>query len=96
MGEIEKGKQFIMDDSSAFESWRETYFEVVANIVELRDRHDGLRKIQLNHGRTGFWGLAKEMTDKFEKKNKDTDWDSGDYDFYDMVDEFCISYFDTL
>ena len=71
-------------------SWNETHFEIVDEIVR-RLNFDSkgetrLSKLHNQVGRGGLYELAEELTDKFELKFKDREWDG---EFFDEIEEFC-------
>lgn len=75
---------------NGFTSWHETHFEVVSNIFVFTSwdsiiQPEKLRSINEKEGHTGLYNLAKELTDKFEEKNKGRKWNG---EFYDEVEEF--------
>jgi len=83
-------------------SWIETHYEVVAQIESYRNRLAQLPqskysefspsmivRVQEEYGTTGFWQLAEEMTDRFEKKNEGRYWDG---EFFDEIEEFAWDY----
>lgn len=84
---------FKIDDyfPNGFPSWYETFYEVVDNISLAFDQitfewdSKRLQHIQDTQGRIGLVELAKELTDKFELKNKDRSWDG---EFFKEIDEF--------
>lgn len=73
---------------NGFESWVETHYEVVAAITtELSyDCHDNLiSKTIREKGHGGLYELASDLTDEFEIKNKDREWDG---DFFVELETF--------
>ena len=75
---------------NGFTSWCETHFEICANIgIALANSSpflpDRLEKVHQEKGHGGMYELAEELTDKFEEKYKDREWDG---DFFDTIEEF--------
>lgn len=76
---------------NGFTSWYETFYEVVDNIslafdqITLEWDSKRLQHVQDTQGRMGLVELAKELTDKFELKNKDREWNG---EFFEEIDEF--------
>lgn len=73
---------------NGFESWQETHYEVVAAITtELM--YDGLdnliTKTIKEKGHGGLYELASDLTDEFELKNKDREWDG---EFFEAIETF--------
>ena len=74
---------------NGFESWTETYFEVVDYITTIRSMKfikGIIGETIVSSGTCGLWELAVKWTDEFEVLNKDREWDG---EFYDEVEEFC-------
>jgi hypothetical protein len=70
------------------QDYLETHFEVCARIgAELE--HDLFNTVVANtyaeRGRGGLYELAKELTDEFQEKFKDHQWDG---DFFDELEDF--------
>jgi hypothetical protein len=82
---------------NGFDSWTETFFEVVDFITTERDKYisDGnsdYPTAEINEtfyvfGHEGLTKLAIEWTNEFEKLHEDEEWD--ELDFYETVDAFC-------
>lgn len=70
-----------------FVSWYETFYEMVAGFYSNPD-NEFLNKIENDQGRGGMWELAKDLTDKFEKKYQDTPWGDEGFDYYESIDKF--------
>jgi hypothetical protein len=74
---------------NGFESWQETHFEVVSYIYDLRYNSpiesNIINDIQLKQGTGGFYELAEDLTDEFEKLNEGREWDG---EFFDEIEEF--------
>lgn len=73
---------------NGFESWQETHYEVVTAIAtELM--YDGLdnliTKTIREKGHGGLYELASDLTDEFESKNKDREWDG---EFFVEIETF--------
>ncbi len=85
-----------MEFPNGFESWYETFYEVVAFIeetfdyyfdynIELEGLNEVVAKRYQEHGTGGKYMLAREWTDAFEKENEGREWDG---EFYDEIYEF--------
>lgn len=74
---------------NGFESWQETHFEVVSYIEQLRSQaiieSNLINEIQETKGTGGFYELAEELTDEFEKLNEGREWDG---EFFDEIEDF--------
>lgn len=74
---------------NGFTSWQETHFEVVSYIYDLRNNSpiesNIINDIQLRQGTGGFYELAKELTDEFEKLNEGRQWDG---EFFEEIELF--------
>lgn len=71
-----------------FVSWHETHFEVAAEIgrrLSDYELYPVLQEINDTRGHGGFYGLASELTDKFEAIHKGREWDG---DFFDEIEAF--------
>lgn len=84
MAEID---EFVGKFPNGLTSWIETHHEIVDIITCLRGLGNEPFLENINHtmGTTGFYGLANEWTDEFEKKNAGRKWDG---EFFDEVDWF--------
>lgn len=74
---------------NGFESWTETYFEVVDYITTIRSMKfitGIIGETIASNGTCGLWELAVKWTDEFEVLSKDREWND---EFYDEVEEFC-------
>lgn len=83
---MKKAKYF----ANGFESWMETFYEIVEYITLERQKDNDtelFKDIQENQGSKGFWILAEQWADEFENLNKGRNWEDGD--FYDEIVEFC-------
>lgn len=69
---------------NGFESWIETYYEIVSSI-NLNESNPVIEKIRDDKGIGGLYEFAELLTDEFETKYKDTEWDG---EFFDMIEEF--------
>lgn len=69
-------------------SWHETHFEIVSEIVLRLHKDDStlLKYYNQHNGIGGMYELAEELTDKFEKKFEDFEWDG---EFFDEIEKFC-------
>ena len=82
-------KQF----ENGFESWHETHFEVVAMITQMRESNNmpsTLIEINETQGTGGFYELAYDLTNEFEKMHSGRAWDG---DFFDEIEAFLQSKF---
>ena len=73
---------------NGFTSWYETFFEVVSDITIALTSSTPPYRIdctQNKQGHGGLYELAKELTDKFETKNKGVMWDG---EFFDSIYKF--------
>jgi hypothetical protein len=73
---------------NGFTNWIETHHQVVEAItLNLeKDRYEGEVKRRYDaQGRGGIWELAEELTDKFEKLNKNREWDG---EYFDELEDF--------
>jgi len=74
---------------NGFASWQETHFEVVSAIAIELFKDNTPSKLMAEryeaHGIGGMYELAKELTDKFEKKFKGKVWDG---EWIDVLDDF--------
>ena len=78
---------------NGFESWQETHYEVVAAITTELISYDeysnfnhqliGTTLQEKGHG--GLYELANDLTDEFELKNQDREWDG---EFFDEIERF--------
>lgn len=76
---------------SGFDSWQETHFEVVQFICALEDgfasRGDKVDSVREEMGIGGVYELARDWTDEFELKYKDSIWD-GENEFFETLENF--------
>ena len=82
------------------ENYLATHFEVVSYILDARVNYRTADKnctgwrlmcIQSTQGRGGLYQLAKELTDGFELKHQNRDWEDGD--FFEELDDYITLYF---
>lgn len=74
---------------SDLENWAETHYEFVRIIEEARQNENpAMEFIENTTGIGGFWQLAFDMTQEYEKLYKDRKW------YSDWLDEI-ESFFDT-
>jgi len=77
---------------NGFQSWKETYFEVVSHIVEANNKGDNVvTDIAASQGTTGLYDLAEDTTDLFEEAYSGSTWDEKDY--FEEVENFCNKQF---
>lgn len=84
-----------MEFPNGFESWYETFYEVVSFIEERLQYYDHYKdgtdevvyKRYEEQGMGGRYLLAHEWTNEFEKLNEGREWDG---EFYDEIDEFLV------
>ena len=77
-------------------SWLETYFEVVSAIAIERESDNPaplVEQVNSTLGTGGFYELAVELTDKFEKANEGREWDG---EYFEAVDEFMYKILNKL
>ena len=81
------------------ENYLATHFEVVSYILDARVNYRTadknctgwrLKCIQSTQGRGGLYQLAKELTDGFELKHQNRDWEDGD--FFEELDDYITLY----
>jgi hypothetical protein len=71
---------------NGFENWHETHFLVVEYLYGNVDNINSFAHfIRENEGTGGLFETAKSLTDEFEHKHLNKEWDG---DFFDAVDEF--------
>lgn len=72
-------------------SWHETHYEVVDEMTRRLHKDEDctqpISKFVEQNGRGGLYELAEELTDEFEEKFKDYEWDG---EFFDEIENFCI------
>lgn len=74
------------DFPNGFDSWIETYFEVVSGITQdILSEDSKCNSIVQKNGFTILYELAKELTNEFEVLHKDRFWDG---EFLDYIYEF--------
>jgi len=77
---------------NGFQSWKETYFEVVSHIVEANNKGDNVvTDVAASQGTTGLYDLAENTTDLFEEAHLGSNWD--EKDFFEEVENFCNKQF---
>lgn len=68
------------------DSWSETHYEVVAEIISRIDIERTIpNTIQKEQGTGGLYELASDLTDEFELKHAGRQWDG---EFFDEIEEF--------
>jgi len=79
--------------TNGFESWKETFYEVIRFIendligyAQHRDYENIISETQEKEGHAGIYTLASDWTDQFEELNKNRAWDG---EFMDEVVMFC-------
>lgn len=73
------------------EDYLETHFEMVRHILETEDvKGTPSYEVSEVNGFGGLYQLAKEWTDEFQNKYKDTVW-GAELDFNDTLEEFLKS-----
>lgn len=76
-------------------SWHETHFEIVSEInsrlVDSNVYTSNVHKYREQHGTSAMYGLAEDLTDKFERKFENFEWDG---EFIDEIEKFCIEELD--
>ena len=81
---------------NGFQSWIETYFEVVSYIqgeLSLEDECCKIVKDAMNaEGYCSLYDLAEKLTDEFEEINKGREWDG---EFIEEIDVFLNEKFDV-
>jgi hypothetical protein len=73
---------------NGFDSWQETHYEVVSEItrIALTDVRQGLvYETRDTQGVTGWYSLATQLTDEFEKLNAGREWDG---EFFEEILDF--------
>lgn len=94
--ELYKSQKAAIEFLENFVSWQETHYEVCEVIALQMDCRTPKKKL-LEHyegtGRGGLYELSKDITDKFEEKNKNRSWDG---EFMEEVISFTYSYIDNL
>ena len=73
---------------SGFSFWRDTFYEMVQAITIEWLKDKPVKIIAETHdaqGHCGLYDLAEQLTDKFEKQNKDREWNG---QFFDEIDAF--------
>lgn len=72
---------------NGFDSWYETHHEVVAEITRHvhKDTESLVMQVGESQGTGGLYELAEKLTWKFEKLNKDREWDG---EFFDEIEDF--------
>ena len=84
-------KEFSRLFPNGFESWYETFYEIVGEI-ELIISDNGISfsthpimKYYCANGVGAMYELARDLTDKFELLHKDREWDG---EFFDEIEKF--------
>jgi len=74
---------------NGFTSWHETHFEICFYLSNTQDIEGSMANtVQTQSGRGGLYELSQALTDEFEAKHKDREWDG---EFFDEIDEFLLS-----
>ena len=73
-----------------FESWQQTHFEIVENLVDLsrlkpEEQPDFFRPLFARFGKAICYAIAKDWTEEFEKAHKKGQWEN---DFEEEVRKF--------
>lgn len=77
-----------MESKKGETSWLETHFEIVSEInSRLNNQNSPVFKMKQQHGHTILYELAEVLTDKFETKYQNYDWDG---EFIDEIEKFAI------
>ena len=77
-----------MKTPNGITSWIETHHEIVSFIsIEANKNNpiDKIKKVIEESGSGGLWELGEELTNKFEEKYSDMEWDG---EFFDKIEEF--------
>jgi hypothetical protein len=78
--------QSINTFKNGFCNWHETHFEVVAYFMATVKTPGSIAfEAQELYGHGGLYELAQELTDEFELKNIDKEWDGN---YFDAIDKF--------
>ena len=75
---------------NGFESWCETYYEIVSFLTLEYERDSVTSKVAEFYERNGMRGmyeLARELTDEFETLNKGREWNG---EFFEEIEHFLI------
>ena len=75
---------------NGFQSWQETYFEIVQAITIEWMKTEPQGKVKEIHdakGHCGLYELAEKLTDTFEWINADTEW-GVELDWFDEINSF--------
>ena len=78
-------KLIINKEERDFQSWQETHFEIVSAIVLNIEKSKRVKEVSETQGTGGLYELAEELTDKFEEKYKDKEWDG---EYFCIIEEF--------
>lgn len=73
---------------NGFSAWQETHFEIVQAITieHMKDEPSGIvaeRHAEQGHG--GLYELAEELTDEFETRYANFEWDGN---FFDVIEDY--------
>lgn len=85
--EVKKARTF----TNGFSSWIETFYEMTQAITMEMSKDNPIGTVGERHeaqGHGGLYELAEELTDKFELKYKDVEWDSVELEWWDAIDAF--------
>jgi hypothetical protein len=72
---------------NGFPCWQETHFEVVSYMTGDINNNPGgvVETLRSSDGTGALWQLAEDLTDEFEKLNKNREWDG---EFFDEIEKF--------
>jgi hypothetical protein len=71
---------------SGFSSWQETHFEVVTYLTQILHYSGSISNLAREEGGLGrLYELAENLTNEFEWKYEDKEWDG---DYLDTIDSF--------
>ncbi len=74
---------------NGFESWQETHYEVVSEIISYDEHgdfhHELVRAVMEDKGRGGLYELANDLTDEFETLHQGREWDG---EFFEEIENF--------
>lgn len=79
--EISREDKFL----NGFDSWSAVYFEIAVNLDPAREGSHAYFRY-LVEGREGLYGLAREMTTKFESENRGRQWEG---ELMETIRRFC-------
>jgi len=73
---------------NGFSAWQETHFEIVQAITIEHMKDDPSGIVAERHAEQGYGGLyelAEELTDEFETRYANFEWDGN---FFDVIEDF--------